>query len=156
MRRAQIINANKGSSPALWDKIEEILEQLEVAGMSSDHTDEEAGAPFKVVQRARLQWRHDKLNKLFTNLDTYNASTGTLKRGNRALPRGSQLLSSTPKSNRHCVHGLPKSFYDPQWLASLTRIERHKLGSTTDVEVPQLVRRVTFQLFKPLTVLIEH
>lgn len=140
VRRAQIINANKDSAPHLWSAIEDILEQLEAAGMSSDQTDEEVSRDFKVVRKVQLPWRHNKLNALLANIDTYHAFVGSLRRGNRALPRIAEIRPSTSKSSRRCVRGLPKSFYDPQWLASLSNLERHKLDYATDVEIPQLVR----------------
>ncbi|KZT04246.1 uncharacterized protein LAESUDRAFT_761364 [Laetiporus sulphureus 93-53] len=78
VRRAQIVNANKGSSPALWNAVENILEKLEVAGMSSDHTDEEASKRHKVVRRAQLPWRHDDVDALLSAVDGYQTASGAL------------------------------------------------------------------------------
>ncbi|KZT05415.1 uncharacterized protein LAESUDRAFT_760288 [Laetiporus sulphureus 93-53] len=139
MRRAQVVNTNKRSSPTLWSAVEDVLEKLEVAGMSSDHTDEEASSRHKVVHRARLLWRHEDIDALLSAIDSYQTMSGALQsRGNRALPRIQELSSKSPKSSRLCVRGLPKSYYDPQWLASLTKVERSRVGCTSDNEIPHL------------------
>ncbi|KZT11546.1 uncharacterized protein LAESUDRAFT_755182 [Laetiporus sulphureus 93-53] len=138
-RRMNIINANKTAAQPLWSTIKDALNMLDVTGMSSDHTDDEASQDFKVVRRAKMPWRHEDLDVLCHAIDTYRTvSTVPQARGNRTLPRLSQLSTGSPKSHRQYVRGLPNSFYDQQWLSSLTRVERRKVGFTKAIDIPQL------------------
>ncbi|KZS99824.1 uncharacterized protein LAESUDRAFT_765173 [Laetiporus sulphureus 93-53] len=138
-RRMNIINANKTAAQPLWSTIKDALNMLDVMGMSSDHTDDEASQDFKVVRRAKMPWRHEDLDVLCHAIDTYRTvSTVPQARGNRTLPRLSQLSTGSPKSHRQYVRGLPNSFYDQQWLSSLTRVERRKVGFTKVIDIPQL------------------
>ncbi|KZT05325.1 uncharacterized protein LAESUDRAFT_760214 [Laetiporus sulphureus 93-53] len=138
-RRMGIVKANKASERSLWGAIEEVLELLDIAGMSSDHTDDGITQDFKVVRRARLLWRHDDLEILCHAIDTFHAmSRIPQSRGNRALLRISLLTVSSLKSSRQYVRGLPRSFYDAQWLASLDKSECQQVGYTSAIEIPHL------------------
>lgn len=138
-RRMNTVSANRASKHEPWSSVEQVLSMLDVTGMSSDHTDEDASRGFKVVRCARMPWRSDSLTVLCHAIDTYKPSVMPHSRGNRSLPRLTQLSATSPTSGRQCVRGLPKSFYDPQWLASLSRQERFSIAHTPAIEIPHLV-----------------
>jgi hypothetical protein len=103
--------------------------------MSGDETDHRQGQVRHVV--LRLPWRSPALKSLMKTLDLVHISsrfstTGRAKRGafpHRRIPSSRVEHDSTP------VPGLPRNFYDPIWLKSLSKLERRALQVKDEVDL---------------------
>jgi hypothetical protein len=102
-------------------KLEAVVVQLGVDGMSSDETDNEVDGSHILSIKAK-KWRNENLTKWLHDLDTVHlarcvTTSGTIKKGNWPHRRRSV---ATKFSDGPPVRALPKSFYDESFLASLT------------------------------------
>ena len=93
-----------------------------------------------------LPWRNPDLAALYGAIDTYENAhkLRATKQGNRSYPRHFEA-SATP-SKRAAVKGLPKNFYDTQFLKGLTGAQRRGLRLQPFLEIPELVRRRRYLL----------
>jgi hypothetical protein len=103
--------------------------------MSGDETDHGHGQTRYAILKA--QWRAPDIKTFMKILDLIHLSSrfdssGRAKRG--AFPHR-RVPSTRIEHDAVPVPGLPRNFYDPIWLKSRTKHERHALQIKPDVDL---------------------
>ena len=145
-RRLGIVALNRDSSPETWARIHKALLELDIAGMSSDESEDEVPRPrrsdrdLKKVRRVAIEWLNPKFSALWASVETYeNVPFESIyqRRGNAALSR--EVLATRVDKDRVPIIGLPRNWYDDDWYRSLQGFQQKKLGSRADEPIPDLV-----------------
>ncbi|KAL6299899.1 hypothetical protein BKA93DRAFT_829573 [Sparassis latifolia] len=139
-RRGDIIEVNLQDNPAIWGKVKIIHMALGQGGMSSDETDGEyTRRNDKKVRRVCLPWRHPSLAAFYRNVDSYEDvhPLHLTEQGNYSLSRIFEANVSS-SSKRKLITQLPKNFYNPDWMKTITRAQRSTLRFKLAFEIPDL------------------
>lgn len=95
--------------------------------MSSD--EEDSGSAYRRYRVARKPWRHPQVTAFLRVLDAMHrrwrsrAGQGSL----RGAPPRLRFESTDVSTESRPVPGLPRNAYDPDWLNSLTTVQREDL-----------------------------
>ena len=113
-----------------------VVETLTAAGMSSDESESEDGVATYRIKK--LAWRNRALTPLLKRInEDYNPTNafGKLRPGNkpRNRKRGNGMLSM-----RDPPTGLPLNYYDRYWYDGLTNKQKHDLGASRSLPIPEL------------------
>ncbi|KAH7917484.1 hypothetical protein BV22DRAFT_1135370 [Leucogyrophana mollusca] len=144
-RRKRIVKENRHKDPQVWDRVDAILTRLDVDGMSGDETDSPPQGP-KKVRRMALFWRSDELSELFDAVESYSetfrAECMKVAVGNQRFTREfvSRNFDTTDP-----VPGLPRNWYNDQWVQSLSSGTQKIFGLTDKnkgVTIPVMSRNV--------------
>jgi hypothetical protein len=116
-------------------KFRPLIQSLTLDAMSGDETDHTHGQVRYAV--TKLPWRSTAVKGLLKTLDLVHlssrfSSTGRAKRG--AFPHR-RTLSSRIEQDATPVRGLPRNFYDPDWLHTLGKHERRALNVQDEVDL---------------------
>ncbi|KAH7908072.1 hypothetical protein BJ138DRAFT_406823 [Hygrophoropsis aurantiaca] len=123
-----------------------IVQQLGVDGMSSDESDHEAGHGEASYVIKRKVWRAKAISTWLRTLDSLHLRArykGEWKASSGAWPH--LRMTSTTKSERKAVPGLPKNFYSKKWINQLDEFESTDLqcrGAAQDLSVPREVKKL--------------
>ena len=125
------------------ERFRPLLESLTADTMSGDETDHCHGQTRYAI--LRVLWRAPAATVWLKTLDLIHLSSrfdssGRAKRG--AFPH-KRVPSSRVEHNAEPVPGLPRNFYDPIWLQSLSEHGRRKLQiqHSVDLTMTEDVRR---------------
>ncbi|GBE85166.1 hypothetical protein SCP_0703520 [Sparassis crispa] len=143
-RRGDIIEVNLQDNPAIWGKVKIIHMALGQGGISSDETNGEyTRRNDKKVRRVCLPWRHPSLAAFYRNVDSYEDvhPLHLTEQGNYSLSRIFEANASS-SSKRKLITQLPKNFYNPDWMKTITRAQRSTLWFKLAFEIPDLIRSV--------------
>lgn len=101
---------------AAWDLMKEAVDILDIAGMSSEESEDENEMTLQVNRVKILPWRWD-VTALLQQVDNLRLQEqdAFAKQGSKPGPRSRS--ASNPVSTRKPPSGWPISLYDPDWLA---------------------------------------
>ncbi|GBE82706.1 hypothetical protein SCP_0410910 [Sparassis crispa] len=139
-RRGDIIEVNLQDNLAIWGKVKIIHMALGQGGMSSDETDGEyTRRNDKKVRRVCLPWCHPSLAAFYRNIDSYEDvhPLHLTEQGNYSLSRIFEANASS-SSKRKPITQLPKNFYNPDWMKTITRAQRSTLWFKLAFKIPDL------------------
>lgn len=111
-----------------WEWLAKLISQLGRDGMSSDESEPENGAAHGRIDYVvkKIPWRKDITKELaiidgerMKDKDIYS------KQGSKPVPR--LRTQNAPTSSRLAPAGLPSSFFDAAWYASLNEAARRDL-----------------------------
>ena len=148
-RRERIVADNWGGSE-IWSQVNKVLRRLDVAGMSSDESDDGyTRVPTvnprsqKRLRRVRLQWLSPAISDLFAAVETYDKPALRprevfLRRGNLPLYRDPTAKRTDDK--RPPILELPRNWYDDEWYKGLGRLGQLLIRATPEEPIPVLVR----------------
>lgn len=112
------------SESKAWTSIAACIDKLGAAGMSSDDSDGEDGRTVR-----KMPWRSKKITTILKIVDKDALRTTDGRRQRRSTAR---------KTRRNAPPGLPKNFYDDDWIASLREHERLELGCALAFPIPEI------------------
>ena len=99
-----------------------VVEELGVAGMSSDESDHESGGGAATYAIVNKDWRSSGVMELMRLLDALHLRFRYRNNWNATSGAWPHLrLLSRKSSTQAAVKGLPNNFYSPKFLASLTQ-----------------------------------
>jgi hypothetical protein len=125
--------------------VETVWSKLHPEAMSEDESgiDEKSGQPQYVI---RIPYcRNPKVTDFF-QIHDYLYYLTRFTTNNRITPGcfpHSQTPSNRKDRDRPAIQNLPKNFYNPSWLASLTAIEKHMLNIQPPLDLsfpPEILR----------------
>ena len=122
---------------------------LGVQGHSEDETDREhttpEGRPRYTIMK--LEWRADMVTKYVRAMDVVHLSTRWTRGGRPRkgqFPRIRVAARNKVDTDAQAVPGLPRNFYDSNWLDALSEEERASLqilDVDVDLSIPDAIQR---------------
>jgi hypothetical protein len=133
----------------IWSQVNKVLSRLDVAGMSSDESDDGYRRvpivnprPQKRLRRVRLRWLSPGISDLFAAVETYDKTSLRpeevhLRRGN--LPLYRDPIAKRTDDKRPPILELPRNWYDDDWYKGLGRLGQLLIGAMPEQPIPVLV-----------------
>ena len=132
-----------GKNQETWTFLNDMIDVLGAAGMSSDESDQEEDGK-RIYYIKRREWRSSAISAYLQLIDHERKKTndnGNNHAGNE--PRERRRYASSPASTCDPVIGLPINFYNKTWYANLTDKQKRDLGALDGVRVPERLRGLT-------------
>ncbi|KAH6903635.1 hypothetical protein BKA70DRAFT_1227571 [Coprinopsis sp. MPI-PUGE-AT-0042] len=125
-----------------WEEIDRVVEELGAGGMSSDESEYDEYEKKAAHTNIRsLPWRAEGIEELMKIIDrdAVNSTAGGFQRGgNPGLTRVRKLAPVA--SRRLAMRGLPRNYYDEDWLNQLPPRQKKALGALDPRPLPELKR----------------
>ncbi|KAH6902934.1 hypothetical protein BKA70DRAFT_1228108 [Coprinopsis sp. MPI-PUGE-AT-0042] len=123
-----------------WDEIDRVVEELGAGGMSSDESEYDEYEKKAAHTNIRsLPWQAEGIEELMKIIDrdAVNSTAGGFQRGgNPGLTRVRKLAPVA--SRRLAMRGLPRNYYDEDWLNQLPPRQKKALGALDPRPLPEL------------------
>ncbi|KIK76586.1 hypothetical protein PAXRUDRAFT_18090 [Paxillus rubicundulus Ve08.2h10] len=139
-RQRRIIDENCSRDPDTWDDIRQIIDCLDIEGISGNETDTAPGTQPKVIRRMVLPWLSPFISELFDCVESYNTALHeecmTVHTGNSSLERMFEPHHTDTKAV--ALDQLPRNWYDEEWYKAHSVSGRTMLSAHKDVPIPTL------------------
>ncbi|KNZ79437.1 hypothetical protein J132_09972 [Termitomyces sp. J132] len=118
---------------AIWRALHRMVLALNRAGQSSDESEDESKDTFTVRDQP---WRSSEVTELLRYIDSHRRATNNYGNNRSGKPfRTRRRVRNPPESHSKPVSGLPKNFYEPQWLC--TQPHRAQLNIQDPIALPE-------------------
>jgi hypothetical protein len=135
-------NATKadGTKDETWHFLWLVATKLDLAGMSSDESNNDDPTTQKACVIKSVPWRNEALTPYLQRIDgDFNKLNryGNRRPGNPSRDRA--RVAGMKSSERPAIAGLPKNFYDATWYSNLSNNDIRFLQAKPELKFPVIV-----------------